>query len=93
MIRFLFSDNPGKEVIKQVVTLSTSAFGLIAALAWSDAIQSLVNKYLSAGGQLISKFVYALLVTLLFIVATVQLAKLKQTFAFEGELAWRKEQN
>lgn len=86
MFRFLFGENPGKEVVKQVVTLSTSAFGLIAALAWNDAIQTLVNKYLSSGGQLVSKFIYAVLVTLLLIVATVQLAKLKQTFVPEGEV-------
>lgn len=90
MFKFLFGDNPGKEVVKQVVTLSSSAFGLIAALAWNDAIQTLVNKYLSSGGQLVSKFVYAFLVTALLIVATVQLGKLKQTFAPEDDVVVKK---
>ena len=86
MFKFLFGDNPGKEVVKQVVTLSTSAFGLIAAFAWNEAIQALFNKYLSAGGQRASKFIYAILVTLLLIVVTVQLAKVKHTFVPEEEV-------
>jgi len=85
MFKFLFGDAPGKEVIKQVATLSGSAFGLIAALAWNEAIQALVNQYLSfsVGSQIISKIAYALVVTLLLIVATVQLAKRKHRFAPE----------
>ena len=34
------------EVIKQMVTLSTSGFGLVAALAWNNFIQELVSNYI-----------------------------------------------
>ena len=35
-----------KELLKQMITLSTSGFGLVAALAWNDAIQAFVKEYI-----------------------------------------------
>ena len=94
MIKFLLGDAPGREIAKQVIALSGSAFGLIAALAWNEAIQTLVNQYLSfsVGSQIISKVVYALLVTFLLVVATVQLARLKHRFAPEEEVMIEKKE-
>lgn len=69
-----------QELFKQMITLSTSGFGLVAALAWNEAIQSFVNvyvnKYLSVGSGVISKFIYAALITVLAVFITYQLAKL-----------------
>ena len=69
-----------KELLKQMVALSTAGFGLVAALAWNDAIQAFVNdylaKYISAGPAIISKFVYAILITALAVFITYQLTKL-----------------
>lgn len=68
-----------QELFKQMITLSTSGFGLVAALAWNEAIQSFVNeyasKYLSVGSGIISKFIYAVLITALAVFITYQLAK------------------
>jgi len=69
-----------KELIKQLVSLSTAGFGLVAALAWNDAIQSFVNeyvdKYISVGSGIISRFIYAILITTLAVLITYQLSKL-----------------
>lgn len=35
----------GKEVIKTIITLVTTAFGLVAGLAWNDAIQALISNF------------------------------------------------
>lgn len=68
------------EVARQMVILSTSGFGLVAALAWNSLIQELVNSYLKkwlpGNGQLISLFLYAIIVTVLAVVVTLQLSKL-----------------
>lgn len=68
------------EVARQMVILSTSGFGLVAALAWNSLIQELVNSYvkkwLPGNGQLISLFLYAIIVTVLAVVVTLQLSKL-----------------
>jgi ABC-type phosphate transport system permease subunit len=70
------------EIVKQIVTLSTSGFGLVAALAWNSVIQEFVNayikKWLPAGSGIISLIIYALIITILAVVITVQLSKLSE---------------
>ncbi len=70
------------EVIRQMLALSTSGFGLVAALAWNSLIQEFVNgyvkKWLPKDSGLISLLIYAIIVTLLAVVITMQLSKLKQ---------------
>ena len=69
-----------RELIEQSVTLSTSAFGLAAALAWNETIQQAVKEFieptLPAGSGVLSKFIYAILVTLLAVIITYQLSRL-----------------
>lgn len=69
-----------KELIKQLVTLSTSGFGLVAALAWNEAIQAFVKGYLdpilSVGSGILSRFIYAVIITALAVFITYQLTKL-----------------
>jgi polyferredoxin len=68
------------EVIRQMVTLSTSAFGLVAALAWNSVIQELVNTYIKTlfpkNSGLISLFIYAIIITLLAVFITFELSSL-----------------
>lgn len=77
--------NPSKkrlqiEVIKQMITLATSGFGLVAALAWNNVIQEFVNnyikKYLDVGSGIISLLIYAILITALAVTVTYQLSKI-----------------
>ena len=69
-----------REILKQMVTLTTSGFGLVAALAWNNVIQEFVNTqikpYLPAGSSLVSLFLYALVITVLAVTITYQLTKL-----------------
>ena len=69
-----------KELVKQMVTLSTSGFGLVAALAWNEAIQAFVkeyiDRYISVGSGIISRFIYAIIITALAVLITYQLTKL-----------------
>jgi hypothetical protein len=64
------------EVLDKFAQLITTALGLVAALAWNDAIQNVFNQYLgSAGAELLSKFLYAGLVTLIVIFATIAVSR------------------
>ena len=69
-----------KELLKQLVTLSTAGFGLVAALAWNEAIQAFVkeyiDKYISVGSGIISRFIYAVIITAFAVFVTYQLTKL-----------------
>jgi hypothetical protein len=53
------------EVLDKFSKLITTALGLVAALAWNDAIQTLFQQFLgTAGGALVAKIFYAVLVTI-----------------------------
>ncbi|HYM64947.1 MAG TPA: DUF5654 family protein [Candidatus Sulfotelmatobacter sp.] len=69
-----------KELIKQMLTLATSGFGLVAALAWNSLIQEFVNsyvkKFLPDGSGIYSLLIYAVIVTALAVFVTYQLSKL-----------------
>jgi hypothetical protein len=54
----------------------TTALGLVAALAWNEAIQELFSQIFGeAGGALAAKFFYAFLVTLIVIFATIAVSR------------------
>ncbi|MEK7186125.1 MAG: DUF5654 family protein [Patescibacteria group bacterium] len=77
------------EIVKQMVTLSTSGFGLVAALAWNSLIQEVVNtyvkKWLPGNSGIISLLIYAVIVTVLAVVITMQLSRLAQKLQKESE--------
>lgn len=75
-----------KEFIAQLVALSTSAFGFAAALAWNETIQQTVKDFIEPtipGAGVFSKFIYAILVTLLGVIVTFQLSRLAQKWGLK----------
>lgn len=75
-------DKLHKEFVKQMLTLATSGFGLVAALAWNSLIQEFVNsyvkKFLPDGSGIISLLIYALVITALAVFVTYQLSKVSE---------------
>lgn len=71
-----------QKLIDEMLRLSTSGFGLVAALAWNDLIRKTVEQYIEPvvgkGSSLISMFIYALIVTVLAVSVTYYLTKLKK---------------
>jgi uncharacterized membrane protein len=64
------------EVLDKFSELITTALGLVAALAWNEAIQQLFTQLFGeTGGALAAKFFYAVLVTLVVIFATMAVAR------------------
>lgn len=68
------------EVVDKMLTLATTGFGLVAALAWNSLIQEVVDnyvkKFLPEGSGLISLLIYAVIVTILAVLVTIQLSRL-----------------
>ena len=67
------------EIVRQMLTLATSGFGLVAALAWNNLIQEFVANYIKKflpGSGIWSLLIYALIVTFLAVFITYQLSKL-----------------
>ena len=68
-----------KEVTKEILKLSTSAFGLVAALAWNELIKEVVTMYIKplVGGAsgIVSLAIYAIIVTSLAVLVTINLSR------------------
>ena len=67
-----------EELLNQMVTLATSGFGLVAALAWNETIQQVVKEYIVPrvpGSGIFSRLLYALIITLLAVLITYQLSR------------------
>ncbi len=67
--RKVFKDN--------FVTLIVSAFGVVAALSWNEAIKEAISVFFPTKGTLITKIYSALVITLISILMTYFLSKLK----------------
>jgi uncharacterized membrane protein YidH (DUF202 family) len=64
-----------KEIVEKLSSLIIAAFGLVAALAWNGAIQAIFKELFGTAEGVIPMIVYALVVTIVAVVATVWVAK------------------
>lgn len=71
-----------KAMLKQMIALSTAAFGLVAALAWNTVIQQTIDMYIKPfmpkGSVIVSQLAYALVVTALALLVTYLLTKMNE---------------
>jgi hypothetical protein len=65
-----------REVIATMISLASAAFGVVAALAWNEAITGWFNAYFSKEGRISALFVYAVVVTLIGVLVIVLLGRL-----------------
>jgi hypothetical protein len=69
-------------IVTNMVSLATSGFGLVVALAWNEFVRKLVESYidpyLGKNSGLISLFIYAVFMTILAVVITMQLTALQK---------------
>lgn len=68
-------DNVKSEVMKTIATLITTAFGLIAALAWNEAIKAVIAEFFKTGGGVTGLLIYAVLITIIAVIATLLIAR------------------
>jgi len=64
--------------VEKVVTLMTGAMGLVAALAWNDAIRKLFERVFGTqgSGDVTAMFIYAAIVTTAVVVVTYRLTRI-----------------
>lgn len=81
-------------IINNIISLATSGFGVVVALAWNEAIKVTIQQYiaplLGQGSGVISLFIYALVVTLLAIFVTMQLAQIQRKLSQVKEAKTKK---
>ena len=62
-----------------MITLILGGFGVVAALAWNDAIQSFFNAFFpKESGSLVGKFIYAAIITFVVVFVSLQLKKISE---------------
>lgn len=65
-----------KIVLQSMIALSSAALGLVAALAWNDAIKETISRILGTNESLASKYIYAIFATIIAVVVVVTLARI-----------------
>ena len=65
-----------EELSNRTLGYVTAAFGLVAGLAWNEAIKSLIEfLFPFNAGSILAKFIYALVLTIVLVVITYYLSK------------------
>jgi hypothetical protein len=64
------------EILEKITDLVTAGLGLVAALAWNDAIQELFKVIFGTQSTLLAKFLYAALITVIIVYITIKLGRL-----------------
>lgn len=64
------------EVLQKMSDLVTAGLGLVAALAWNEAIKAFFSAYFpQPGGNMMALTVYALFITTLIVILTIYLGR------------------
>ena len=65
-----------KELRERMLGYIITALGLVAGLAWNDAIKAFIEYVIPLGnGTLLLKFIYAIVVTVAIVIAVVNLSR------------------
>jgi hypothetical protein len=64
------------EVLTKMIDLATAGFGLVAALAWNDAIKAIFDAIFPKAGNIAAQLIYAVVVTVFVVFITLRLGKL-----------------
>lgn len=74
-------------VLQTMITLASASLGLVAALAWNEAIKATIHKYFGAGENLSALYTYAILATALAVIVLVTLARVAARLGGEALIA------
>ncbi len=67
--------NRTRVILQTMITLAAASLGLVAALAWNEAIKALIRRVLGEDDSLVGLFTYAILATLVAIVVLLILGR------------------
>lgn len=64
------------EILEKITVLATAGFGLVAALAWNDAIKAVFDHFFPKPADNLAALIgYALFITILVVIVTIQLGR------------------
>ncbi len=74
-------------IIQSCITLASAALGLVAALAWKDAIIALMKEIWGENEGLAADFIYAILATVIAVVVILVLANIAAKIGGEAAIS------
>lgn len=63
------------EILDKIAALVTAAFGLVAALAWNDAIKTIFKEVFGEQSTVGPMILYAIVVTIIAVILTIVVAR------------------
>ena len=76
-----------KMIFQSMIALASAALGLVAALAWNDAIKETIKVLMADDESLTSKYIYAILATIIAVIVILILARLASKVGGEAAIA------
>ena len=67
--------NRTRVLVQTMITLASASLGLVAALAWNEAIKALIKRVLGEDDSLAGLFIYAIIATVIAVVVLLILAR------------------
>lgn len=78
--------NP-RVVLQTMITLASASLGLVAALAWNEAIKATIKTLLGTSESLAALYTYAILATLLAVIVLLMLARIASRIGGESAIS------
>ena len=66
-----------KDVIEKLSALIIAAFGLVAALAWNGAIQTIFKSIFGEASSVVAMLTYAIVVTIIAVIVTIWIGRIE----------------
>lgn len=63
------------EILDKIAALVTAAFGLVAALAWNEAIKAIFKEVFGTAEAIGPMLIYAIVVTIIAVILTIVVAR------------------
>jgi hypothetical protein len=76
-----------KMILQSMIALASAALGLVAALAWNDAIKETIKLLMADDDSLSAKYYYAILATVIAVVVVLILSKIASKVGGEAAIA------
>ena len=78
-----------RSMLQTMITLASASLGLVAALAWNEAIKTTLKRMLGGDESLAALYTYAILATVMAVVVVAVLSRLADKVG--GEAAIKRE--
>ena len=78
-----------RSLLQTMITLASASLGLVAALAWNEAIKTTLKQWLGGDESLAALYTYAILATVIAVVVVAGLSRLADKVG--GEAAIKRE--